>query len=362
MQPKFRLYCRLNRSSGTFYAQDCATGARISLGTKDRAEAEKLLLAKNESHAQPILSRELAKVYIQAQDPQFGQRTWGDVAKLIDSAYEGSTKSRFEKFIRSKPMSGLINRRLVETCSGDFLTVFAHPKAGVSTDVQLRILHNRALDLEWILRPVLSKRAWPKIKYGFRRGITQAEHEAVLAVTTNKDYRLYFQLCWLTGGSQTDIANLCAEDINWGTRRLYYARQKLKNRRQGSACLAIGQALEDLLKQLPSEGPLFPHLRTLQESRRSNYFWTRRVKAGLPDEIVLHSYRYGWAERAQTAGMPEREAMAHLGHGSKAVHRAYARSADRVTMPLEWYEAQTSKRLIEFETGLQLVSLDENSR
>lgn len=75
MQPKFRLYRRSSRSNGTYYAQSCATGARESLGTKDRAEAEKLLQAKNEAHAQPILSRELAKVYLQAQDPQFGQRT-----------------------------------------------------------------------------------------------------------------------------------------------------------------------------------------------------------------------------------------------------------------------------------------------
>ena len=50
--------------------------------------------------------------------------------------------------------------------------------------------------------------------------------------------------------------------------------------------------------------------------------------------------------------MPEREAMAHLGHGSKAVHRAYAKAADRVTMPLEWYEEQTSKKLIDLSAEL----------
>ncbi len=352
MQSKFRLYRRTSRSSGTYYAQDCATGARESLGTKVRAEAEKLLQAKNEAHAQPTLSRELAKVYVHAQDPRFGERTWGDVARLIDGAYEGATKQRFEKFLKSKPVRGLMQQKLVATNSSDFLEAFAHPKAGVSTNVQMRILHNRALDLEWILRPVLSRKAWPKIKYGARRGITQAEHEAVLAITPNKEYRLYFELLWQTGGSQSDIAHLRAEDVDWTKRRLYYARQKLKAKGQCNACLAIGTALEAVLRQLPSEGPLFPHLCTLQESRRSNYFWTRRVKAGLPDEIVLHSYRYGWAERAQSAGMPEREAMAHLGPGSKAVHRAYARGADRVTMPLEWHESQASKKLIDFQAEL----------
>lgn len=304
MQPKYRLYQRSNRASGTFYAEDCVTRARVTLGTKDRAEAEKLLQAKNEAHAQPVLSRELAKVYIQAQDPQFGTRTWADVAKLIDAAYEGSTKDRFEKFIRSKPMRGLMNRRLAETCSTDFLAVFAHQNAGVSTNVQLRILHNRALDLEWILRPVLSKRAWPKIKYGFRRGTTFAEHQAVLAATPNKEYRLYFELCWQTGGSQTDIANLCAEDIDWQTRRLFYARQKLKPKSQGNACLAIGTDLEAVLRQLPSEGPLFPHLRTLQESRRSNYFWTKRVKAGLSDACGCNPPQSRQRSRRDLCGSP----------------------------------------------------------
>lgn len=352
MQPKFRLYRRSNKANGTYYAQDSTTGARESLGTKDRTEAEKLLEAKNEAHAHPTLSRELAKVYVQAQDPQFGQRTWSDVARLIDAAYEGSTKERFQKFMRSAPVGKLWNRKLVETSSSNFLDVFAHPKAGVSTNVQLRILHNRALDLEWILRPVLSKRAWPKIKYGHRQSITLAQHQAVLAVTPNEEYRLYFELLWLTGGSNTDIANLTAEDIDWRARRLYYGRQKLKSKGQGNACLVVGEALESVLRKLPSTGPLFPHLRTLKESKRSNYFWTKRVKAGLPDGIVLHSYRYGWAERAQTAGMPEREAMAHLGHGSKAVHRAYARSAERVTMPLEYYEALRDKKLIDFQNEL----------
>lgn len=349
MKTKYRLY---RRGNGSFYAEERDTGARESLGTKNRAEAQRLLQAKNDAHSQPILSRELAKAYLQAQDSQFGERTWADVAKLIDGSYEGSTKERFQKFLRSAPVKPLMNLKLVETSSSHFLKVFAHPKAGVSANVQLRILHNRALDLEWILRRVLSRKAWPKIRYGHRHGITLEQHQAVLKATPNNEYRFYFELLWHTGGSQTDIANLRAEDIDWKTRRLYYDRQKLKSSGQGNACLVIGEALELVLKQLPSEGSLFPHLRTLKESKRSNYFWTKRVKAGLPDGIVLHSYRYAWAERAQRAGMPEREAMAHLGHGSKAVHRAYARAADRVTMPLEWYEDQSSKKLIDFQAEL----------
>ena len=67
MQARYRLYRRSNRSHGTYYAQDSTTGARESLGTKNKAEALKLLQAKNEAQIQPVLSRELAKVYMHAQ-------------------------------------------------------------------------------------------------------------------------------------------------------------------------------------------------------------------------------------------------------------------------------------------------------
>jgi len=69
---------------------------------------------------------------------------------LIDAAYEGSTKKRFAKFVKCAPLQAIVGLRLIETTSDDFLSVLGHEKAGVSTNVQLRILHNRALDLGWI--------------------------------------------------------------------------------------------------------------------------------------------------------------------------------------------------------------------
>lgn len=344
MQNKFRLY---PRSSGTYYAEDRETGTRSSLRTKCKAEAEQLLRAKNESVVQPAFNREMAKVYLRAQDPAFCCRTWQDVADLIDAAYEGATKKRFAKFVRSEPMATLKKIKLIDTTADDMLAVLTHTSAGVSTNVQLRIMHNRALDLGWLLHPALSRKAWPRIKYGKRRGITPEEHASILAVTKREDFRMFLLLVWETGGSQTDIASLEAGDIDWCKRRLFYERVKLEHRDQGRACIAIGQRLEALLTQLPTAGPLFPRLSTMSEGTRSAIFWKLRRAAGVKKGVVLHSYRYSWAERAQRAGMPEREAMAHLGHGSKAVHRAYARAADRVTMPLEHYEAVREKRLIE---------------
>lgn len=353
MQKKFRLYRRAN---GTYYAQDRETEARFSLGTKDEEHALDLLRAKNESVAQPAFNREMAKVYLRAQDPKFCTRTWQDVADVIDASYEGSTKKRFAKFVKSEPMSVLRKARLVDTTAEQMLATLCHPRAGVSTNVQLRIVHNRALDLGWLLQPALSKKAWPKIKYSKRLSITVEQHQKILAITKREDFRLYLELCWETGGSQTDIACLHAEDIDWANRRLYYERVKLKSRGQGLACLVIGSKLESILRKLPSSGPLFPRLCKMSEGTRAAMFWKLREAAGVEEGIVIHSYRYAWAERAQEAGMPEREAMAHLGHGSKAVHRAYARAADRVTMPLEWYEDQADKKLIDLRAHVNQSS------
>jgi len=105
MQARYRLYRRSNRSHGTYYAQDSTTGARESLGTKNKAEAQKLLQAKNDAQSQPVLSRELAKVYLHTQDPDFATRTWLDVARLIDTSYDGNTKTRFQKFLKSHPQT-----------------------------------------------------------------------------------------------------------------------------------------------------------------------------------------------------------------------------------------------------------------
>jgi hypothetical protein len=46
--------------------------------------------------------------------------------------------------------------------------------------------------------------------------------------------------------------------------------------------------------------------------------------------------------------MPEREAMSHLGHNSAPVHRYYSRNAQVVTLPIEYYEAESQKKIVAF--------------
>jgi integrase len=67
--------------------------------------------------------------------------------------------------------------------------------------------------------------------------------------------------------------------------------------------------------------------------------WGRATPPGFTDTpLKLARYRYAWAERAKTAGYPERFAQEALGHASKAVRRAYAKKVQVIIPPLEDYE------------------------
>jgi integrase len=312
MQERYRIY---QRGGKNFYAKDTKTGRAFSLSTSDEREAMRLVTAKNQSTEQPCLNVAMARVYLSAQSPEFTKRTWGQLIDLVASGYEGATAVRWRKFAKSAPLKVLASLPIYQTEAAHILAVLDHKKAGVSTNVWLRILHNRALDLGWLLAPALHKKLWPKVKYKVRRGITADEHAKIIASEQMEDYARFFRMLWETGGSQTDIANLNAEDVDWTTSRLYYSRQKLKNRGGGRAALTIGAGLRTLLHELPSSGPLFPRLRLLTEDERASHFRKVCLRVEVAG-VTLHSYRYSWAERACSAGMPEREAQAHLGHGS----------------------------------------------
>jgi integrase len=105
------------------------------------------------------------------------------------------------------------------------------------------------------------------------------------------------------------------------------------------AIMRMDEDMEEILRDLPGNGPLFPYLRTVRAGDRATEFKQRCVGLGIKG-VSLHSYRYAWAERAKTAGYPERFAQEALGHNSKAVHRAYSRKA-KVELPsLGEYERQ----------------------
>ncbi len=314
-----------------FYLCDSQTGQRTSLGISDRNEAEKIARAKNESQGKPALGLALAKAYLAAYDQTLLDRTWQNVMNEFCSRGQPQTTALRLRKIRGKAFDTIRNRRLVETTSQDFLAVLSSGR--VFVHAYLRCLQNLALGLGWLPWPVLAPKLWPRLKCKQKRAITKEEHQAIVRAESNAERKLFYQLLWETGASQTDAASLRAENVDWSNRTLSYRRLKT-----GSlACLTISQSLEQILRALPLNGPLFPKVMRTSVNARSAEFW-RRCQLLKIKGVSLHSYRYAWAERARTAGYPERFAMENLGHNSKAVHRAYAKHALVKIPSLEEYE------------------------
>ncbi len=78
------------------------------------------------------------------------------------------------------------------------------------------------------------------------------------------------------------------------------------------AIMRFDEDMAEILRDLPGSGPLFPYLRTVRAGDRATEFKQRCDGLGIKG-VSLHSYRYAWAERAKTAGYPERYAQVNLG-------------------------------------------------
>jgi len=331
MKRRFILYRR--KRGGMFYIEDTETRKQESTGTRNRAEATSLLNARNESTRQPHLNLQIAKAYLSGTDSGVATRTWQQALDAIVETKSGSTQDRWRRAAKETALDSIRDRVILETQAEH---LFACLKAGtVSTNVHLRKLHNFCLSMGWLPWPVIPKRLWPEVKFQPKRAITAAEHQLIIEREKNPERRRFYELCWHLGGSQTDIAHLKAEDIDWPNETIAYARQKT-----GSlAMIHFGPDIEALLRQMPATGPLFPYLQSVRCGDRATEFKQRCDGLNIKG-VSLHSYRYAWAERAKTCGYPERFAQEALGHNSKAIHRAYARKAQVRLPSLESYERQ----------------------
>ena len=327
MNQRFALF----RRGGVFYCEDRSTRKQTSLRTRDAAEAQTLLHAKNEAVRQPVLNFQIARAYLTAGDPALCARTWDHVMEQITSTKAGSTRVRWETARKDIAFDSIRHRKLVETTAEHFLQVLK--KGSISTNVYLRRAHNYALGLNWLPWPVLPRLHWPSVRYKEKRAITLEEHQKIIQRERNPSTRAFYELLWHFGGAQSDIANLRAEDIDWNQRTVAYGRAKTGV----TALLSFGAEAAAILSRLPQSGLLFPALARIRECDRSKMFIKRLATVGVTG-VSLHSYRYSWAERAKACGYPERFAMQALGQTSKAVHRAYARKAQVHVPPLEDYE------------------------
>jgi integrase len=333
MKTRFILYRR--KVGGGFYIEDTKTRKQESLGTKDRAEATALLNARNEAARQPQLNLLIAKAYLAGTDSGVSTRTWQNAFDAITQHKRETTKERWERGARQEAFDLIRKRVIIETQAEHLLACM---KAGtVSTNILLRELHNYCLAMNWLSWPIIQRKFWPKFEYKPKRAITADEHRRIIDRERNVELRALYELCWHLGGSQTDMAYLAAENIDWSDHVISYARRKTGT----PAFIHFGPAVETILRSLPTQGLLLPKIAVWMEKHRAKEFKRRCVGLGILG-VSLHSYRYAWAERAKQCGYPERFAQEALGHNSKAVHRAYARKAQVRLPSLESYENQNA--------------------
>lgn len=79
MKQRFTLFLR----SGVYYIEDTNTGKQSSLRTRNPAEANTLLHARNEATRQPDLNLQIARTYMTASDPALSARAWQHVMQQI---------------------------------------------------------------------------------------------------------------------------------------------------------------------------------------------------------------------------------------------------------------------------------------
>ena len=112
--------------------------------------------------------------------------------------------------------------------------------------------------------------------------------------------------------------------------------------------IKFGKKIQEVLKRRPAKGPLFPYLCTVRSGDRATEFKQRcdglKIKG-----VSLHSYRYGWAERAREAHYPLRCAQENLGQNSAAVHRAYAKNAAVTTPSLDEWEEFVANKIVDID-------------
>lgn len=328
MKLRYRLF---ERKNGIYFIEDRVNGKQESLKTRDRIAAQRIFHAKNEAHHQPAINLQIARAYLMASDPLVAKRTWQHAMEEVVKTKLGPTRQRWDTAIKDHAFDSIRTVVLIETQAEHLLRVLE--RGTVSTNVHLRKLHNFCLDLNWLPWPVIPRKRWPAVQFKDKRAITAAEHERIVGAEKNRERNMFYQLCWHLGASQGDIANLKADDVDWDNKTVGFFRRKTSV----PVIVHLGSDALNVLKDLPSEGPLFPYLASVRSGDRATEFKQRCRGLGI-EGVSLHSYRYAWAERARVAGYPERFAQEALGHQSKAVHRAYAKRA-RVTVPsLEEYE------------------------
>ncbi len=155
----------------------------------------------------------MAKAYLTAHDPLIAERTWQHVLDEFARRGKPQTQAHRRRVAARKPFNLIRSQRLLETTAKDLLAVLE--KGGVMNNTFLRCVHNLAVGLGWLPWPVLPPKLWPAIQTKLKRGVTAEEHQKIIAAEQNTERRLFYELVWEIGASQSDAACLQADNIDW---------------------------------------------------------------------------------------------------------------------------------------------------
>lgn len=225
MKTRYRLIRRGIRGNA-FYCVDTQTKKRTSLGTDNEDTAEQIVAAKNQAERQPALNLQIARAYLAGSDSGINTRTWLDALEHLVKMKRGANQERWRRAIPDKAFDLIRHLPIIETKAETLLKVLQ--QGTVSTNVFLRQMHNFCVDMSWLPWPLIPKRQWPPIRYKDKRAITLEEHQKIVAREHNPEIKAFYQMAWHVGASQSDLAHLQAEDVNWSARIICFERMKTR--------------------------------------------------------------------------------------------------------------------------------------
>jgi hypothetical protein len=231
-------------------------------------EARQIVEAKNNSERQPVLNLQIAKAYLAGTDNGITTRTWQHAIEALPAPNREPTSTAGKPPPRTRHWPCCCRRSSSKPKAKLLLKVLQ--MGTVSTNVYLRRLHNFCVDMNWLPWPLVPKRQWPAVEFKEKRGITLAEHLAIVARETNPERKAFYKLAWHLGASQSDLAGLNAEDVDWDT------TSSATRQKTGSvAIMRFDDDMAEILRDLPGSGPLFPYLRTVRSGDRATEFKQR---------------------------------------------------------------------------------------
>ncbi|MDB6037103.1 MAG: hypothetical protein JWM99_944 [Verrucomicrobiales bacterium] len=136
--------------------ENSVTRKQESLRIRDKASAKRILNARNEAHVQPATNLQIARAYLMVSDPSSTTRIWQQVMDAMATLKKDNTRLRWERAMKESPFDDIRHLKLIETQPDHFLGML---KRGiVCTNIFLRLLHNFALDMDWLPKAIIPRK------------------------------------------------------------------------------------------------------------------------------------------------------------------------------------------------------------